>query len=94
MRKDAAHPHPDKIRVLAVVPDPLVQLRLVRALDIAAVDVAVVPAVAEPPEALAKSAAVSGRIAEGQPTLSRSLRQIGMRHADMTEDGSRITFIR
>src|SRR5215471_16624619 len=67
MREHPAHPHPDEIRVLAVIPNTLVELRLVRPLDLAAVDMAVVPPVAKSPETFSKTAGVPGRIAEGQP---------------------------
>ena len=67
MREHAAHPHPDKIRILAVILNPLFELRLVRPLDGAAVDMAVVPTMAKPPEAFSEPAAVAGRISESKP---------------------------
>jgi hypothetical protein len=67
MRKYATHADPNEVRVLAVILDPLVKQRLAGTLDMAAVDMAVFPAVAKPPETFPKSATVSGRVAEGQP---------------------------
>jgi hypothetical protein len=64
VREHAFDAHPDEIRVLAVIADPLFELRLVRALDQAAIDVSMIPAMAEPPEAFTEPSAVPGRISE------------------------------
>src|SRR6267142_1514207 len=67
MREHAAHAHADKIALLAVIPDPLFELRLVGPLDHAAVDVLALPPVPKAPEALPKPSGVPGRVAEGEP---------------------------
>jgi hypothetical protein len=67
MRKHAAHSHPDEVRVLAIVADPLFKLRLVRALDRAAVDVPVLPPMTQPPKALPKASRITRRVAKGEP---------------------------
>ena len=67
MREHAFDAHPDEIAVLAVVADPLFELSLVCALDQAAIDMSMIPAVAEPAEAFTKTPGVPGRISEGEP---------------------------
>ena len=76
MREHAFDAHPDEIAVLAVVADPLFELSLVCALDQAAIDMSMIPAVAEPAEAFTKTPGVPGRISEGEPDdLCRFVRQ-------------------
>ncbi len=66
-RELAADPDADKVAVLAVVIDPLLDLRLVGTLDVPAVDLARNPAVLVASEALAEPAGVTGRVAECNP---------------------------
>jgi len=90
MREHAFDAHPDEIAVLAVVADPLFELSLVCALDQAAIDMSMIPAVAEPAEAFTKTPGVPGRISEGEPDdLCRFVRQGTFRNLpDLIDDGA------
>src|SRR5690606_4095570 len=67
----ALHAHANKVRVLAVILDPLGDLRLVGHLGVAAVDVDRAPAVAALAEALSEPARGSSEVAERE--LERAL---------------------
>src|SRR5690606_21692220 len=66
-REHAAHADLEEVGLLAVVGCPLGNLLLVRAFHGAAVDLARLPPVLEPAEALTETPNVSRRVAEGDP---------------------------
>jgi peptide/nickel transport system substrate-binding protein len=73
MREDPFDADPDKIRVLAVIPNPLLDLRLIRAFDVAGVDVGVIPAMPEPTKTLAKAPRIARRVSKARPDDFRIL---------------------